>query len=168
MKSTGIIRRIDELGRIVIPKEIRSKLRISEGETLEIYVKEEQIILSKFSKIKNISDVATKLVETLSIILKNTIIVTDTQNIVVANKTSILNRDINFKLMDILKTKEMIEGTDLKPIEIENNYNCITYRIMANGDLRGSLIYLKEDQISEVDKELISMSAKFLSKYLEE
>lgn len=52
MKSTGVLRRIDELGRIVIPKEIRKNLRISNGEALEIFVEEDQIILKKASLIK--------------------------------------------------------------------------------------------------------------------
>ena len=49
MKSTGVIRRIDDLGRIVIPKEIRKNLRIKEGDNLEIFVKDEDIILKKYS-----------------------------------------------------------------------------------------------------------------------
>ena len=54
MKSTGIVRRIDELGRIVIPKEIRKNLKIREGDTLEIYVEKSSIILRKFSHLNSL------------------------------------------------------------------------------------------------------------------
>ena len=58
MKTTGIIRRIDELGRIVIPKEIRKNLRIKNGESLEIYLENDSIILKKYSQIESLKNVS--------------------------------------------------------------------------------------------------------------
>ena len=63
MKTTGVIRRIDDLGRIVIPKEIRKNLRVCEGDSLEILVDNNQIILNKYSIIDNMSVVAKKIVD---------------------------------------------------------------------------------------------------------
>ena len=73
MKATGVIRRIDELGRIVIPKEIRKNLRIKEGESLEIYVdNEDRIILKKYSLMKNMEEFVVLLADSLySLIHKN-------------------------------------------------------------------------------------------------
>lgn len=170
MKSTGIVRRIDELGRIVIPKEIRAKLRIKEGDNLEIYVKEDSVILSKFSNVKSIIDIADKLVETLNIILKNNIIVTDTQSIVVSNRTKFSTKKINVGVLEKLRNSEFVEGNLLSDIFISDNDECnyLAARIIVNGDLKGSLIFLKEENITITDKELLNMAAKFLSKYLEE
>ena len=65
MKTTGIIRRIDELGRIVIPKEIRKNLRIKNGESLEIYLENDSIILKKYSQIESLKNVSIDYVEAL-------------------------------------------------------------------------------------------------------
>ena len=69
MKTTGIIRRIDELGRIVIPKEIRKNLRIKNGESLEIYLENDSIILKKYSQIESLKNVSIDYVEAFNQIL---------------------------------------------------------------------------------------------------
>ena len=74
MKSTGVIRRIDDLGRIVIPKEIRKNLKIREGDTLEFYISGNEIILKKFSLINEFSDMAIKLVEISDYLLKSDLV----------------------------------------------------------------------------------------------
>lgn len=67
MKATGVVRRIDDLGRIVIPKEIRKTLRIKEGDPLEIFTdREGQVILKKYSPIGELSEFATEYAETLA------------------------------------------------------------------------------------------------------
>ena len=74
MKATGVVRRIDELGRIVIPKEIRKNLRIHEGENIEIYINEkENIVLKKHSLIKEIDDFAQKFTDSLHSFFKKDI-----------------------------------------------------------------------------------------------
>ena len=80
--STGIIRRIDELGRIVIPKEIRKNLRIKTGDNLEILVENENITLRKYSQIENITDMATIYAESFYQVLKYNVIVTYTDNVI--------------------------------------------------------------------------------------
>ena len=68
--TTGIIRRIDELGRIVIPKEIRKKLRIDNGESLEILIEDDNIILKKYSPVESLNDVVNKYVDIFSQVIK--------------------------------------------------------------------------------------------------
>ena len=69
MKSTGVVRRIDDLGRVVIPKEIRKTLRIKEGDPLEIFTdREGQVILKKYSPIGELSEFASGYAESLSVI----------------------------------------------------------------------------------------------------
>ena len=83
MKATGIIRRIDELGRIVIPKEIRKTLRIKEGESLEIFVdNSENIVLKKYSIIKKMDDFAQDFVDAICSFIKH--------NVIIANNDTIL------------------------------------------------------------------------------
>ena len=75
MKATGIIRRIDDLGRIVIPKEIRKNLRLRVGESLEIFIDGDDIVLKKFSVVSRISDLAQQLVDSMNIFTKYNIII---------------------------------------------------------------------------------------------
>ena len=82
MSTTGIIRRIDELGRIVIPKEIRKNLRIKNGDNLEIIVEGENIILRKYSQIENLENLASIYADSFYQVLKYNVIITDTDKIV--------------------------------------------------------------------------------------
>ena len=81
MKETGIIRRIDELGRIVIPKEIRKQMKINNGENIEIYISDDNIILKKYSTVKNIEDFIQILIDSIYTSCKFNIVVTDTSDI---------------------------------------------------------------------------------------
>ena len=72
MKTTGIIRRIDDLGRVVIPKELRKTLRIKNGESLEIFVDNEDIILKKYSPMESIEEAASRYVDSFNkVLLRN-------------------------------------------------------------------------------------------------
>jgi AbrB family transcriptional regulator (stage V sporulation protein T) len=82
MKATGIIRRIDDLGRIVIPKEIRKNLRIKEGDNLEVFVQNEEIILRKYSMMNKINDLAQELTDAIYTFMKHSIFITDTDQVV--------------------------------------------------------------------------------------
>ena len=82
MSTTGIIRRIDELGRIVIPKEIRKNLRIKNGDNLEILVEGENITLKKYSQIENLESIASMYADSFYQVLKYNVIITDTDKIV--------------------------------------------------------------------------------------
>ena len=106
MKTTGIIRRIDELGRIVIPKEIRKNLRIKNGESLEIYLENDSIILKKYSQIESLKNVSIDYVEAFNQIIKHNIIVTDRDKVIAATgplKKNIWIRKLMSLLRDLLK-----------------------------------------------------------------
>ena len=83
MKATGIIRRIDDLGRVVIPKEIRKNLRIKEGDNLEIFVSGEEVILKKYSMMNKINDLAFELTDSIYTFMKHSIFITDTDTVIV-------------------------------------------------------------------------------------
>ena len=85
MKTTGIIRRIDDLGRIVVPKELRKTLRIKNGDSLEIFVDNEDIILKKYSPMESIEEAAAKYVESFNQVIKHSVIVTDKDRVIAAS-----------------------------------------------------------------------------------
>ena len=81
MKSTGVVRRIDDLGRIVIPKEIRRNLKIRDGELMEIFVDMDSIILKKYSKLEDMLSITERITEKLADLSNLNIIVTDRDHI---------------------------------------------------------------------------------------
>ena len=88
MKATGIVRRIDDLGRVVIPKEIRRTLRIREGDPLEIFTdREGEIILKKYSPIGELGTFAKQYAESLAQTTGCLVCVTDTDQVIAAAGT---------------------------------------------------------------------------------
>ena len=98
MKTTGVIRRIDDLGRIVIPKEIRKTLRIKDGESLEIYLDSDNIVLKKFSRLEGLSNFYKNYVDSVQSSIGENIMITDNEKIVAVAgtlKKKYLDHDIS-------------------------------------------------------------------------
>lgn len=177
MKATGMVRRIDELGRIVIPKEIRKTLRIREGENLEIFTDDnENIILKKHSIVNNIGDFAQKLAESIFLFAKHNIIITDTDNIIAMAgpaKKNYLDTPISEELHRSLQRRELILEKHNKKFKInddkdENGTYAIS-SIIANGDVVGLvLMFSNDEKINEEDMKLVQIASQFLVKHLEE
>lgn len=177
MKATGVVRRIDDLGRIVIPKEIRKNLRIKEGENLEIYVDgQDQIVLKKYSLMKNMESFVGILADSLHSLLKKNILITDGDMVLAASgplKKEYENGVISETLERALKIRENIVETHDKEIEfiVDKKEEC-TYTIQSvivGGDAYGLVIAFSLDEpINEMDGKIISMATNFLSKYLDE
>lgn len=177
MKATGIVRRIDELGRVVIPKEIRKNLRICEGENVEIFVDtNESIILKKFSVVKKLEDFAQDLTDVIHSFLKHNIIITDTDSIIAISgnlKKNYLSKSISSSLVTSIQRRENIVEKHDKDIQIieDENIECtyIINSIFAHGDVVGLVIILsEEDKINEMEEKIANIASSFLSKYLEE
>lgn len=177
MKATGVVRRIDELGRIVIPKEIRKTLRIKEGENLEIFTDaSDQIILKKFSYMNKIEDFAKSFVNSIYSLDKKNILITNTDTIVAASgplKKQYLNQPISKQLETFVTRREDILEKFKKEIEIideniiESTY--IVSSIIANGDVAGLIIMFSENEsVNEEDQKIVKIATNFLSKYLEQ
>ena len=138
MKATGIVRRIDDLGRVVVPKEIRRVLRIREGDPLEIYTGGEgEVILKKYSPINELSQFADEYAETASKVLGATIIVSDTDQVISAwgtGKKDFADKKVDNELDKIIQSK--------------NRYlsdNKIVVPIISQGDPIGSITVLSKD-----------------------
>lgn len=117
MKNSGITRRIDELGRIVVPKELRNNLGIRDGEPLEIYTENNAIIIKKYSRMESLKEISDKLTKIVSNICNIGIIITDREKIV-AN--SINEEKITTSLEGNLKY--FIDNREAHLSEYEENY----------------------------------------------
>ena len=171
--STGIIRRIDELGRIVIPKEIRKSLRIKNGDNLEILVDGDNITLRKYSQIENVTDMASTYVESFYQVLKYNVIVTDTDKVVAAAgnlKKKYLNQGISDSLTTMIERRDSFVERKKSSIEIIPGINEYGYYTVAtiinNGDSIGSVIILSLDTpMLEQEEKLGMILANMLSNY---
>ena len=171
MKTTGIIRRIDDLGRIVIPKELRRTLRIKNGDSLEIFVDSEDIILKKYSPIESIEEAASKYVESFNQIIKHNIIVTDRNKVIAANgnlKNKYLGKNINeFTDRGIERRDSFVERQKkifsfIDGIEDFGYYSFSS--IICNGDAIGSVIIIStENPLLESEEKLAVILSKLLS-----
>lgn len=180
MKATGIVRRIDDLGRVVIPKEIRRTLRIREGDPLEIFTdREGEVILKKYSPISELSAFAREYAESLSMATGETVCVTDHDQIIAAagsGKKDLQDQYVSRKLEAILKSREKMHlfakekrFVALTDGEIEEYQEQIIHPIMCNGDVIGSVILLgKKKKLGETEEKLIACAADFFGRQMEQ
>ena len=168
MKATGIVRRIDDLGRVVIPKEIRRTLRIREGDPLEIFTdREGEIILKKYSPIGELGTLAKIYAESLSQTLGCTVCITDTDQVVAASgsgKKELQDQFIGRELDHLLKERGQILAPDMKDFRDE-----AICPIISEGDVIGSVVLLNKDQkkkFGEVEQRVASSAADFLGRQM--
>lgn len=182
MKATGIVRRIDDLGRVVIPKEIRRTLRIKEGSPLEIYTdREGEIILKKYSPIGELSIFAKEYAEALSKTTGLVSCITDHDQVVAASGSG--SKEYNGKEIS-KELEEMItarEGKCLKagekgsiPIvegQYDTSYAQTIQPIICAGDAIGSVILLgktAQDTLGKPEQMLVQTAASFLGRQMEQ
>ena len=171
--STGIIRRIDELGRIVIPKEIRKNLRIKNGDNLEILVDGENITLRKYSQIENATDMASVYAESFYQVLKYNVIVTDTDRVIAIAgnlKKKYLNMGISETVERMIERRDSFVERKKKELEISPGMSEFGYYTVAtiinNGDSIGCVIILSLDTpMLEQEERLGMILANMLSNY---
>ncbi len=126
MKATGIVRRIDDLGRIVIPKEIRKTLKIKEGDPLEIYVETSQVLLKKYLPINSISDCVAGVCKSLRKETNYSVVILDSENVVAAEGEAkeflndVISRE-GARIFNEGKSFAISEGDNLKPIKLFSN-----------------------------------------------
>lgn len=184
MKATGIVRRIDDLGRIVIPKEIRRTLRIREGDPLEIFTdREGEVILKKYSPIGELSDFATQYAESLHKTSGHITCITDRDSVIAvsgASKKEYLEKQLSSEVEKTIeeKTTLLIKSPEEKSILIladengEKKYTAqVVSPIICEGDPIGSVILLSTDansRMGEIEVKLAQSAASFLGKQMEQ
>lgn len=172
MASIGIVRRIDELGRIVIPKEIRKTLRIQNGDNLEISLENENIVLKKSSSMNGIENLNKIITETLFLKQNYQILICDTAEFLSISgqfKKKYLHENISIELINCLKSRTLIKKESIELVdgeEIKGNF--LIHPILVNGDVSGLILFLSENQFSKEDENIIQITSQILSKYLEE
>lgn len=172
MKTTGVIRRIDELGRIVIPKEIRKNLRIKSGDNLEIFLEGDGIILKKFSELETNISVSVDFVEAFNKIIKHNIIVTDRDKVIAVSgplKKKYLGKEINDFTLRSIERRDFFSEKQKKNFQIinddddENGYYSF-FSIAINGDALGSVIIISTDvPISDIEDKMGIVLSKLLA-----
>ncbi|WP_461207200.1 stage V sporulation protein T [Clostridium sp. DL1XJH146] len=184
MKATGIVRRIDDLGRVVIPKEIRRTLRIREGDPLEIFTdREGGVILKKYSPIGELGDFAKEYAESLHSMVGNIILISDKDSIISvsgATKKEYVDKKISAEIEKIMEERQIItlgSGNEkLIPIiddeEIEGKYtNQVIAPIIAEGDAIGTVVIVSGEsdiKFAEMEEKLAGTAALFLGKQMEQ
>ena len=180
MKATGIVRRIDELGRVVIPKEIRRTQRIRRGDPLEIFTTGEgEVIFKKYSPVGELSGVTTQYVDALSKSFALTAFVCDRDRILTASgagRRDLIDRSVSQpleRLMDGRKpyaSEGEAEKTLLHCEGAQRVLLCVS-PIIAAGDVTGAVGLLTEDKSAQPDaaqQKAIAVAAAFLAKQMEE
>lgn len=180
MKATGIVRRIDDLGRVVIPKEIRRTLRIREGDPLEIFTdREGEIILKKYSPIGEFGMPAKLYAESLSQTMGCTVCITDTDQVVAVSgtgKKELEDRIVRKEFLQVLKDREVLSAClgDERYVkvteEMKEYEDEVISPIISAGDVIGSVVLLNKDKkkhFGEVEQRVAYSAADFLGRQME-
>lgn len=175
LKATGIVRRIDDLGRIVIPKEIRRTLRIREGDPLEIFTdREGEIILKKYSPIGEMGQFAGQYAMAMAKATGYIVLITDTDQIIATGGTTrkdIVGMNISKEVDELLSERQTLIASvgDRKFVQILDANVPIAHEIIvpviANGDVIGGVILLTKennDTPAQMDIKVAVCAASFL------
>ena len=179
MKATGIVRRVDDLGRIVIPKEIRRTLKIREGDPLEIYTeKDGGVIFRKYSPMSDLQDFAAQICESIGSVTGRIAAVADRDSIIAlsgAPKRELMDKPNSPELDRLMeeRTHYMCKPGDspVRPTDATEKYQLgVASPILSQGDLMGCVMLLLNDDsapVTEADRNLTKTIAGFLGKQME-
>ncbi|MDD6327727.1 MAG: stage V sporulation protein T [Lachnospiraceae bacterium] len=181
LKATGIVRRIDDLGRVVVPKEIRRVLHLREGDPIEIFTdKDGEIILKKYSPIGEMSTFAQQYADAIAPILGCGVCVCDRDQIIAVagiSKKDLLGKSLHRELEEAIEDRESIfaKKGEKRFIKIlgngENEYaGQIVQTIISEGDAIGAVVLLTKDgerPIGEAEQKAAIIAANFLGRQME-
>lgn len=182
VKATGIVRRIDDLGRVVIPKEIRRTLRIREGDPLEIFVdREGEVILKKYSPIGELNEFAKEYAEALNETLNQLVLVSDRDTIIAAAgqaKKNYLNQPVGGRVEEAMEQRRTVveSNKNLYSLSKENEEmidSFVISPIVAAGDPIGAVMIVNREgsgqsAIGETEVKMAETAASFLAKQMEQ
>lgn len=186
MKATGIVRRIDDLGRVVIPKEIRRTLRIREGDPLEIFVdRDGEVILKKYSPIGELGDFAKEYADSLYEAIGHTALIADRDTMIAvsgAPKKEFLNKPVGALVERVMEDRKTlvsnkpgdtkVRGSLVGDDDDENRFSAyVVAPIISGGDPIGAVIICSKEadtQMTETEIKLAETAAGFLAKQMEQ
>ncbi|MEG1858564.1 MAG: stage V sporulation T C-terminal domain-containing protein [Pseudoflavonifractor sp.] len=179
MKATGIVRRIDDLGRVVIPKEIRRTMRIREGDPLEIYTdKEGGVIFKKYSLMGGLSDFAVQMCEALNKTTNQISVITDRDTCIAAAGTArreLCDKQISPELEQLMNGRQIYQfkaGDTPMAIcdENERHFISVAAPVLSEGDVLGCVLLVGTDSdlgSGETEYKLVQTVAGFLGRHME-
>ena len=178
MKATGIVRRIDDLGRVVIPKEIRRTMRIREGDPLEIYTSSDgEVIFKKYSAIGELSENASQVADIMRQLAGCPVVVFDRDHVVATagvTKREFQERRVSPELEELMEQRRQYYAEDgaaeLHPVEGVNASTLAAMPILSAGDVTGAVAFLSSNSkqtATETQRSLVSAAAQFLGRQME-
>lgn len=179
MKATGIVRRIDDLGRVVIPKEIRRTMRIREGDPLEIYTdKDGEVIFKKYSPVGELSAFATQICDTLNKTTGHTAVICDRDMVIAVSGSSrreLMDKRISEELERIIEGRQIYQckaGENKLHVSdgVERQFVSIAAPIISEGDVSGCVVFVCAEgdaPMGDTEYKLAQTVAGFLGKQME-
>lgn len=173
MRATGIVRRIDDLGRVVVPKEIRRSLRIKEGDPLEIFVQDGAVVYKKYSAMREVEETAASLCRAMRRATGETWAVVDRDEVIAAagdERRSLIGKRISPELEATMETRRTYQsyGSN-KPVPVCDMDGSQTVSVVApiltDGELTGAVLYIGGDY--NAGAKMATMGADFLGRYME-
>ena len=179
MRATGIVRRIDDLGRVVIPKEIRRTMRIREGDPLEIFTdKDGELIFKKYSPIGELSDFAAQICDSLRKATDGIVAVSDRDSVIAiagGAKRELMDKPISQQLAAVMESRSVYRqeaGGSSMPVVTDDEKYCVSIAapVISEGDLMGCVMFITPRNslpCEELEYKLAQTVASFLGKQME-
>ncbi len=176
MIDTGLTRKIDGMGRLVIPKEIRERYNIREDDYLEFSLTSDGFCLKKYSKLGRLQALAQELTDTLNMFLGAEVLIAERDKVLAYSgiyKDKYLNKLVSNKLIKAIKRRESLYETYNKDLQIieDDVINCsyINETIVANSEEIGIICLYREDRsVDQMDLKIVRIVSSFLTRYIEE
>ena len=179
MKATGIVRRIDDLGRVVIPKEIRRTMRIREGDPLEIFTgPNEEVVFKKYSPVGEMSEFAVQYADVMARVSGTAVLICDRDHVIAVAgtpKKDWLERRLSGQLEQAMEDRQTairrIDSQPLYPVDGNDRAAAVMAPIVAAGDVAGCVCFLSDERgtaPTESEIHLAQVAAGFLGKQMEE
>ncbi len=176
MKATGIVRRIDDLGRVVIPKEIRRTMRIRDGDPLEIFTgPNEEVVFKKYSPVGEMSQFAVQYAEVMARACALPVLICDRDHVIAVageSKKEYLERRLSPQLEEAMEERRVLSVEDCRLVVVEGKERPVGVMapILAAGDIAGCVCILCDEAgspPSESDRKLAQVAAGFLGRQME-
>lgn len=176
MKDKYLIRKVDGLGRIVIPKEIRNKIKIDENDCLEFFYNSEYIIIKKYSRLKNLNSLLDKITIILNEYTNSEVFFTDKDKIVAYSgiyKDIYINKVPSISMIKSINRRESLYEKYIKKLDIINNkeVKCsyINEAIVINDEVIGLIcLYNTNRSVNKDELKLVKLVVKYIKEYLQE
>ena len=166
MKQTGVVRKIDELGRIVLPKEIRRNLGIRDGESLEIFVDEKGVYLQKFSKISDIREISLELCGDIHDFMNINILILDRDKIIASSNEELYGKNIPKMIDNLMEERENYESREKESL-FDEEYYYLMRPIIVSTDCLGMVVFYKNCSFEEWEKKYIKFISQIYVRMIE-